>query len=107
MLAAVAERHGGPYAPMSSGGPGCLTYPISTSSQSGLAGRSSRWIVVGPLVALQRPLQANHDTCREGTARISELAVRIGGTYPLDEAARALEDLAVRRTTRKLLLLPH
>jgi NADPH:quinone reductase len=35
-----------------------------------------------------------------------ELEVRIGGTYPLAEAARAQEDLASRRTTGKLLLLP-
>ena len=35
-----------------------------------------------------------------------ELDVRIGGTYPLSEAARAQEDLASRRTTGKLLLLP-
>src|ERR1700759_310068 len=35
-----------------------------------------------------------------------ELEVRIGGTYPLAEAARAQEALASRRTTGKLLLLP-
>jgi NADPH2:quinone reductase len=35
-----------------------------------------------------------------------ELAVRIGGTYPLADAARAHEDLAARRTTGKLLLWP-
>jgi len=35
-----------------------------------------------------------------------ELDVRIGGTYPLAEAARAQHDLASRRTTGKLLLLP-
>ena len=35
-----------------------------------------------------------------------ELDVRIGGTYPLAEAARAQEDLTGRRTTGKLLLLP-
>jgi NADPH:quinone reductase len=34
------------------------------------------------------------------------LSVRIGGTYPLAEAARAHYDLAARRTTGKLLLLP-
>jgi NADPH2:quinone reductase len=34
------------------------------------------------------------------------LDVRIGGTYPLADAARAQEDLAARRTTGKLLLLP-
>ncbi len=35
------------------------------------------------------------------------LSVRIGGTYPLDQAAQAHEDLAARRTTGKLLLLPQ
>jgi NADPH2:quinone reductase len=34
------------------------------------------------------------------------LSVRIGGTYPLAEAARAHEDLTERRTTGKLLLIP-
>jgi NADPH:quinone reductase len=34
------------------------------------------------------------------------LAVRIGGTYPLAEAPRAHQDLAARRTTGKLLLIP-
>jgi NADPH2:quinone reductase len=35
-----------------------------------------------------------------------ELSVRIGGTYPLADAARAHEDLTGRRTTGKLLLIP-
>ena len=35
-----------------------------------------------------------------------ELDVRIGGTYPLADAARAQDDLAARRTMGKLLLLP-
>jgi NADPH2:quinone reductase len=35
-----------------------------------------------------------------------ELDVRIGGTYPLADAARAQRDLEARRTTGKLLLLP-
>jgi NADPH:quinone reductase len=34
------------------------------------------------------------------------LTVRIGGRYPLGDAARAHDDLAARRTTGKLLLLP-
>ena len=36
-----------------------------------------------------------------------QLTVHIGGRYPLAEAARAQDDLAARRTTGKLLLLPH
>jgi NADPH:quinone reductase len=35
------------------------------------------------------------------------LSVRIGGSYPLADAARAHEDLQARRTTGKLLLLPR
>jgi len=35
------------------------------------------------------------------------LTVRVGGRYPLDQAARAHEDLAARRTTGKLILLPR
>lgn len=35
------------------------------------------------------------------------LTVRIGGTYPLDEAPRAHSDLEGRRTSGKLLLLPR
>jgi NADPH:quinone reductase len=35
-----------------------------------------------------------------------ELDVRIGGRYPLADAARAQQDLAARRTTGKLLLIP-
>jgi NADPH2:quinone reductase len=36
-----------------------------------------------------------------------QLTVRIGGRYPLAEAARAHDDLAARRTTGKLLLHPR
>jgi NADPH:quinone reductase len=35
-----------------------------------------------------------------------KLRIRIGATYPLDQASRAHEDLGTRRTTGKLLLLP-
>ena len=35
-----------------------------------------------------------------------ELEVLIGGRYPLADAARAQQDLAARRTTGKLLLIP-
>lgn len=41
----------------------------------------------------------------DGTAQ-GWLDVRIGGRYPLAEAGRAHEDLAARRTTGKLLLVP-
>jgi NADPH:quinone reductase len=38
--------------------------------------------------------------------RSGKLAVRIGARYPLEDAARAHEDLEARRTTGKLLLIP-
>ena len=41
-----------------------------------------------------------------GWIRDGKLNVRIGGRYPLDEARPAQEDLAGRRTTGKLLLVP-
>jgi NADPH2:quinone reductase len=34
------------------------------------------------------------------------LSVRIGGTYPMDQATLAHQDLSARRTTGKLLLVP-
>jgi NADPH:quinone reductase len=34
------------------------------------------------------------------------LSVRVGGSYPLDQATQAHQDLSARRTTGKLLLLP-
>ena len=41
-----------------------------------------------------------------GAVAAGRLAVRIGGRYPLDEAAQAHQDLAGGGTTGKLLLLP-
>jgi NADPH:quinone reductase len=41
-----------------------------------------------------------------GQVASGELDVRIGGSYPLADAARAQVDLAARRTTGKLLLIP-
>ena len=67
-------------------------------------------------VYLTRPGLVDHIHTREELlARAGEvldlvadqrLRVRIGGRYPLDDAARAHEDLASRRTTGKLLVLP-
>ncbi|SDQ43479.1 quinone oxidoreductase [Quadrisphaera sp. DSM 44207] len=42
-----------------------------------------------------------------GAVTAGDLRVRIGGRYPLADAARAHEDLQGRRTTGKLLLLPR
>src|SRR5919112_1772256 len=41
-----------------------------------------------------------------GWVRDGRLDVRVGGTYPLVDAPQAHEDLAARRTTGKLLLVP-
>lgn len=67
-------------------------------------------------VFVTRPKLGDHVATRdELTWRASELFdaitdgaldVRVGATYPLDEARRAHEDLEGRRTTGKLLLLP-
>jgi NADPH2:quinone reductase len=65
---------------------------------------------------LTRPTLAHYIADREeltwrasevfGWIAAGELDVRIGGTYPLADAARAHDDLAARRTTGKLLLIP-
>jgi NADPH2:quinone reductase len=65
---------------------------------------------------LTRPTLANHgregDELRMraadflGWIAAGELDVRIGGRYPLEDAARAQADLASRATTGKLLLVP-
>jgi len=70
----------------------------------------------GGSLSLTRPTLADFETTRaELLARAAELfewvgqgrlTVHIGGTYPLPDAGRAHEDLAGRRTTGKLLLLP-
>lgn len=67
-------------------------------------------------VYLTRPTTAHYaDTSEELRWRAGEvfdaldsgaLSVRIGGRYPLADAARAHEDLQSRRTTGKLLLIP-
>jgi NADPH2:quinone reductase len=65
---------------------------------------------------LTRPTMASYVTDRDELLWRAEdlftwiaegqLNVRIGATYPLADAAQAHEDLAARRTTGKLLLLP-
>ncbi len=71
----------------------------------------------GGSLYLTRPTLVDHLVTREellartnelfGWISAGRLSVRIGGTYPLADAARAHEDLAGRRTTGKLLLLPR
>jgi NADPH2:quinone reductase len=70
----------------------------------------------GGSLYLTRPTLAHYTATRDELLRrandlftwIAEgrLSVRIGGTYPLAEAARAHADLASRRTSGKLLLIP-
>jgi len=74
-------------------------------------------LAAGGSLFVTRPMLANYIATRDELLRRADdvftwiqqgkLEVRIGGTYPLDEAARAHDDLASRRTTGKLLLLPH
>lgn len=65
---------------------------------------------------LTRPTLAHHVVDRTellgraaqvlGWIAAGQLSLRIGGTYPLADAAQAQDDLATRRTTGKLLLIP-
>ncbi len=67
--------------------------------------------------AITRPTLVHYIATREellsraedlfGWITQGKLVVRVGGRYPLDQAARAQEDLASRRTTGKLILLPR
>jgi NADPH:quinone reductase len=71
---------------------------------------------MGGSLFVTRPTLVHHVATREELLRRAndlfdwirkgQLQVRIGATYPLEDAARAQEDLAARRTTGKLLLLP-
>jgi NADPH2:quinone reductase len=71
----------------------------------------------GGSLFLTRPTLVHYIASREellqraedlfGWISAGRLTVRIGGRYPLADAARAHADLAARRTTGKLLLLPH
>lgn len=70
----------------------------------------------GGSLFLTRPTLANYVSDPEelrwragellGWVERGELGVRVGAEYPLADAARAHEDLAARRTTGKLLLIP-
>jgi NADPH2:quinone reductase len=89
-----------------------VTFGIASRQQntvrSGDLMRTSRAVIGFWLVHLfRRP-----DMLRAGIAELlaavaaGELEVVLGGTYPLSEARRALEDIAARRTEGKLLLDP-
>jgi NADPH2:quinone reductase len=65
---------------------------------------------------LTRPSLAHYVATREelleratavlGMVVSGTLSVRVGGRYPLEDAARAHDDLESRRTTGKLLIIP-
>jgi NADPH2:quinone reductase len=73
-------------------------------------------LAAGGSLFITRPTMAHHVGKREDLLRRAgdlfswigqgQLQVHIGATYPLEDAARAQEDLGARRTTGKLLLLP-
>jgi NADPH:quinone reductase len=62
-------------------------------------GRRAAWLASNVACRFRHRADDLFRWVREGT-----LTVRIGGTYPLDQAARAHDDLAGRRTTGKLIL---
>ncbi len=74
-------------------------------------------LAAGGSLFITRPTLVHYIASRDELARRSDdlfswitsgrLTVRIGGRYPLAQAARAHADLAARRTTGKLLLLPR
>jgi NADPH2:quinone reductase len=71
----------------------------------------------GGSLYITRPTLGSYITTRDELVRRADdlftwirqgtLQVRIGGRYPLDQAARAHADLASRGTTGKLILLPR
>jgi NADPH2:quinone reductase len=74
-------------------------------------------LAAGGSLFITRPTLASYLASRDellhrasevfGWIRGGQLRIRIGGTYPLDQAARAHADLGARRTTGKLLILPR
>ena len=70
----------------------------------------------GGSLFLTRPTLAHYTATREellerGTSVLGDIAagrleIEVGGRYPLEEAAKAYDDLEARRTTGKLLLVP-
>jgi NADPH2:quinone reductase len=73
-------------------------------------------LAAGGSLFITRPTLGSYTASREELLRRADdlfswirdgrLSVRLGGTYPLDQASRAHEDLGSRRTTGKLLLAP-
>jgi len=87
---------------------GAASGPVSAFDTARLAGAGSLYLTrptMGGYIATREELLSRTDELFAWVAP-GELDVRIGGTYPLAEAATAHADLAGRRTTGKLLLLP-
>ena len=87
---------------------GAASGPVAAFDITRLAGAGSLYLTrpaMGSYVATRDELLGRTGELF-GWIAAGELDVHVGGTYPLAEAARAHEDLAGRRTTGKLLLLP-
>ena len=87
---------------------GAASGPVTGFDTARLSAGGSLYLTrptMGSYIATRADLLARTD---ELFALVSsgELVVRVGGTYPLAEAARAHVDLTSRNTTGKLLLLP-
>jgi NADPH:quinone reductase len=88
---------------------GAASGPVPPFDLRRLAAAGSLFITrptLGSYVATRAALLARADDLFRWI-RQGKLEVRIGGKYPLDQAARAQEDLAARSTTGKLILLPR
>ncbi|WP_322767820.1 quinone oxidoreductase [Frankia sp. Cr1] len=88
---------------------GAASGPVPPLELQRLAGGGSLFVTrptLGHYIASRDELLSRATDLFNWIAR-GQLEVRIGGTYPLDGAARAHDDLASRRTTGKLLLLPR
>jgi NADPH:quinone reductase len=87
---------------------GAASGPVPPFEPMRLEGGGSLWLTRPSL----RHYTATRGELLERAAEVfgwiadGKLDVRIGGRYPLDQARRAQEDLAGRKTTGKLLLLP-
>jgi NADPH2:quinone reductase len=88
---------------------GAASGPVPPFEPMRLEGAGSLWLTRPSL----RHYTAKREELLERAAEVfgwiadGKLEVRIGGRYPLDKARQAQEDLAGRKTTGKLLLLPR
>jgi NADPH2:quinone reductase len=81
--------------------------PVPPFDPQVLNAKGSLWLTrptLGHFIDTRDELRARAEDIL-GWAADGTLDVRVGGRYPLAEAARAHEDLAARRTAGKLLLL--